>query len=397
MNEEGRNRALFPRPAPSPATKEWEKAGVVRFRTSDFGLRTSSFPLSSRAFSLLEVLGVLVVIAFLAAILLPVVIRRVDFAAWSSENAALSSMATALKQYVVQSNSIPDQTTWVTAIASQLNLASANVATTPRNYSRAFLIDTSGWLGTALASGPWTQPPGGTVQAPGGLNAPTNSRLMIVSTIGGPPQGLPVSSGKPSTAAFNDIWNTSLNAKPSTWKAWSGKGEDLVIQRINLDPLFHHVILVNGSIGGLAISPQRDQREPDASGRCRDEHLLPGRERARPVHANTNLMAQEIIRNDLSRVFEYGVWRDQLYGGTTNGVLVGLDLLAASFFTSAPASSSGTTPQAFLGFMTSYMNGYMSWAAMNFSYNGTGSYTDGSFAPYNETIGALNNIAGPVQ
>src|ERR1035441_9394685 len=62
---------------------------------------------------------------------------------------------------------------------------------------------------------------------------------MIVSTVAGPP--LPVSSGQSSS--FDTIWNTPLRAKPSTWTAWTGRGEDLVIQRINLDPLFCRVIL----------------------------------------------------------------------------------------------------------------------------------------------------------
>ena len=77
-------------------------------------------------------------------------------AAWSSETASLSAMADALKLYVVRSDAIPDQNQWYTAISSQLGLSTNQITTTPRNYSRAFLIDNGGWLGTP----PWSPAPG---------------------------------------------------------------------------------------------------------------------------------------------------------------------------------------------------------------------------------------------
>ena len=191
-------------------------------------------PDSRRGFSLIEFIGVLAVIAVLAAALVPAVIKRVDFTAWSSETASLAAMADALKLYIVRSNAIPDQTQWSTAIGSQLGLSPNEITTTPRNYSRAFLIDTSGWLGTApFSSGYWTQSPIGTTFTSG-------ARLMIVSTVAGPP--LPVTSGKPGYAAFTNIWNTPLRASPWPTTTWNGRGEDLVT-RINLDPMFCRVIL----------------------------------------------------------------------------------------------------------------------------------------------------------
>src|ERR1039458_8813301 len=185
---------------------------------------------SRRGFTLLELVGVLAVMAILAAVLVPVAVKRLDTSAWSTETASLSAMADALKLYIVRSNSIPDQTQWATAISGQLGLAPNQITTTPRKYSRAYLIDTDGWLGTALASGPWTQPSVGTAFTGG-------ARLMIVSTVGGPQ--LPVIS----PASFKTIWNTPLHASPWPTTTWAGRGEDLVIQRINLDPLFCRVIL----------------------------------------------------------------------------------------------------------------------------------------------------------
>ena len=64
-------------------------------------------------------------------------------------------MKDALVQHILRSNNIPSQSTWAAAISTELGLATANITTTPRNYSRAFLFDANGWLGTALASGDW--------------------------------------------------------------------------------------------------------------------------------------------------------------------------------------------------------------------------------------------------
>jgi prepilin-type N-terminal cleavage/methylation domain-containing protein len=372
---------------PDFARNEWD--AVERVPTALRGCR--------RAFSLIELIGVLAIISILAALMVPSVVKRVDLAAWSSESATLGAMADALKQSIVQSNSIPDTNQWYNVISTQLGLAPANVLTNSRGYRRAFLIDASGWLGSApFNSGYWNQSPGGTTdQTPWATNGPIGCRLMIVSTIGG--TDLPVSSGPLGPAAFSDIWNTAQGATPSTW-SWNYTN-DLVIQRINLDPLFHHVILINGALtlsgqGYFSINGSSPVPVPPG-GAGTNTYYLDGSLLAL-YGIGTNLMAQEIIRGDLSRVFEYSIWRDQVYGGTTNGVLTGLDLLAATFFANAAPGSAppGASPQGVLGMMTSYMNGYMSWAAMSpcFSYGGTnGIYTNGSFAPYNAIHGALTS------
>ena len=67
---------------------------------------------------------------------------------------------------------------------------------------------------------------------------------MILSTLH---RALPVSSGvAASTNVFNDIWATRDGEVPPGWPAeWARRGEELIIQRINLAPLFKQVILQN--------------------------------------------------------------------------------------------------------------------------------------------------------
>jgi hypothetical protein len=299
-------------------------------------------------------------------------------------------MKDALVQHILRTNNIPgSQAAWAIATSSELGLASANITTNPRHYRRAYLIDTGGWLGTALASGDWNQGPGGETMPP------TNSRLMIVSTI--------ARSDVPASINFNETWawNSVQNPtnKPPSWSSFSGTGDDICIQRINLDPLFHHVILINGALnfggrGYFSINTNTSSPLPvpvvpsDINSYYLDGSVLYLYDATR-----TNTV-QEVIRKDLSRVFEYGLWRDQINRGTTTNVLSGLSAIAATFYTYPPPGGwtnnlnpGGGTPQAVFGLLNSFMNGYATWAAQCFGYSGTNIAT---YPPYEEIHDALN-------
>jgi prepilin-type N-terminal cleavage/methylation domain-containing protein len=355
-----------------------------------------------RGFSLIEMIGVLAIVALLAATLAPVVIKRIDFAAWNTESASLSAMADALTQHAVRSGNIPCAINyaWVRAITNELALASNNIAVTPRGWSRAYLIDPGGWLGSALASGDWNQSQGGITNA-------FNARVMIVSCMS---MQLPVSSGiMSSPSAFSDIWNTPVNAKPAnaTWANWQGKGGDLLIQRVNLQPLFHRVILVNGMTNGhpeewqgsFSINANATNNVP-MGGAGMNSFYLDGSVLGLYTNNPPSLMAQEIIKSDLSRVCEYGVWQDLINLGLTNNPPTDLGSIAASFYTNTPpiGSTNWGTPAVVLGLMTAYMNGYSSWAAQGFTYPPVGTNAT-YFTPYNEltsAIGAFSQGGGVV-
>src|SRR5690349_676755 len=93
---------------------------------------------SRRAFSLIELVGVLAVLAVLAASLVPVMLKRLDRAAWLAESSSLSSLADGLTQHILRRYNIPAPTTWAQALAAELNLAPTNISNTPRHYARAF-------------------------------------------------------------------------------------------------------------------------------------------------------------------------------------------------------------------------------------------------------------------
>src|SRR5437763_773259 len=84
------------------------------FRHSSFLIRHSD-----RAFSLIELVGVLAVIAILAAVMVPALIRQIDKIAGDQESASLKSFGDALQQSIMRKRYVPSTTDWATNIAPE--------------------------------------------------------------------------------------------------------------------------------------------------------------------------------------------------------------------------------------------------------------------------------------
>jgi hypothetical protein len=85
---------------------------------------------------------------------------------------------------------------------------------------------------------------------------------------------------------------------------------------------------------------------------------------------NSTLDSQQILARDGSFVYDQGVWRGSIVGGTSVG---GLDIgSVVSKFLAAPGNSAaGASTQAqVVQAMRDYMDAYEAWAASNFSNNG---------------------------
>lgn len=189
-------------------------------------------------FSLIELIGVVAVLAILAALILPSIIRRVDNAARIKEGNDLLAISNSIALNVMRTRVIPTNAAgvndWARFVAAWTRTASNQVAVNPRRNPRAYVLDTNGWFNQlAIATN-------------GSPNQPINARALLLSSMD-PARPLPNLSLRLATAEFNAIWNTAENVRPATatWTNWGGRGEDLVIQRIDYEPLFHRVIVVN--------------------------------------------------------------------------------------------------------------------------------------------------------
>lgn len=326
----------------------------------------ASYP--NRAFTLVEMIGVLAIVGIIAALLVPVAVRQIDRAAWKKEVSDLGAISNALVLQVVRNASIPGPTNWAQVASAFTQLPVATITTTPRGFTRALLVDGSGWSATNTY---YSQDANGTPVVPNG------ARAMIVSCIA--VTNLPVASSVVSAATFNNIWNTQDQTKPTSWSGWNGSGTDLVIQRLNFQPLFHRLVLWvrdpssapyyginNSSLTLLSTSNNVDSYFLDTS--------------VLNMYTNSTLVLTEIIKSDMSRVFDSGVWRDRISAGPPASVGTNLDSVAYNFVTSAAPSGSlkGDTVYGTAEMLLSYMLAYSSWSGTSpscFSYYGGGQAT----------------------
>jgi prepilin-type N-terminal cleavage/methylation domain-containing protein len=206
-------------------------------------------------FTMIEMVGVLALVAILAVVMLPSVIKQVDQAAWTRETSDLKEIGEALERSIVRTKTVPNVAGIAAAVAEEMALPVNAITTTPRGRARAFLMDPSLRIdGLAPGALPYEQDEEG-------ASAPVSARVLIVSSL---MDALPVTSGVPTQAAFNNIWDAGENEVPTGW-AWTGRGEDLRIRRINLGPKFHRLMLLNRVNESISVENRPQYSVEDSS------------------------------------------------------------------------------------------------------------------------------------
>jgi type II secretory pathway pseudopilin PulG len=180
---------------------------------------------ASAAFTLIEMIGVLAIMAVLASVLVPNVLRSLDRAAVRAEASTLDALGEQTKLYLRVNGTAPTVANWTTQIGSFADIAPVDIATNKRAMARTYLLEPS--------------------------VAPTPApRALILSSMRAG-LALPTSANITTSAQFQSLWQTADNALPSaaswagwsTWSAVANSGEYLLIERVNLLPIYNSDLL----------------------------------------------------------------------------------------------------------------------------------------------------------
>jgi hypothetical protein len=194
--------------------------------------------------------------------------------------------------------------------------------------------------------------------------APSSARIALVGSIGQP---LPNINGAITTANFNNIWNAAQGTVPSylTGQGWAGTADDLVIQRVSIDQLFHHLVLTTRdytSAAGYSINTTASHNTVTYNATGLDSYYLHGTTVG--LWDAKGLTNRFLLTGDISFTFDGGMWQSQLTGGSADnsGVATNFAAAAAAFVATPLVGKSGSTAQSVLSAFYGFMYGYTVWA-----------------------------------
>ena len=313
-----------------------------RIDSPDKLMKTNCSPVSGqparRAFTLIEMIGVMAVIAITAAMILPPLISQTDSLVAGQELATTQSFITALQNNIQRNHVIPSATNWVSIVATELGMNPTNVAYTVRNTPRVLLIDTNGFGKMTL---PYTENSAG---MPDALTNSTLPRFLIVSSLGSTlPAALTTSNnvnGYLGPTDFNNLWSAANGTVPTNgaWTGWRGKASDITVQRLNVGYLFAHLVLSNLDPTNAFFSVNGSALITLPANTASNSYYLTATVLSLYL-ANTNLEATQVLNNDSSWVFSGGGWRNSAAPAPgISGVNLGTNSAAAAVLSSAASA-----------------------------------------------------------
>ncbi len=198
-----------------------------------------------QAFTLIEMIGVIAIIAILAAVISPSVIKQLQSARQDAEDKTLSFLADGLIDYVLENRIIPQSGegsgTWATNIATQMDSPTEKVYENDPGNSRRYWFDPATNLnGLSDNSASYNQNTVSAANISGDAttstaSALTNPRAMIISDLSpGGTNNILVASVAHNSTNFAAAWDqTGTLTESSTLK----------IKRINFSQMFKTLTL----------------------------------------------------------------------------------------------------------------------------------------------------------
>jgi hypothetical protein len=187
--------------------------------------------------------------------------------------------------------------------------------------------------------------------------------MILVSAIARPePPVLDTSTGVP----FDNVWSTPDGYKPSVWSTWTGKGEDLIVQRINVSPLFHRLVLVNrDTINAPSFTVDGTNRVSVPSGGAGWSRFYLDGTVVGLCDSSGTLRRRVVLTRDESLVFEGDMWSDYVvYEGSNEMLANEFADLAARFMdiSWAPGAHQGADQQGAVVSIFNFLLVYTLWA-----------------------------------
>lgn len=181
------------------------------------------FRTGNLGFTMIEMIGVLAVMAILAAVVTPNALHTLDRAAVRAEQDTLHNLGEQTKLFFNVNGWIPGMNilTWDGDLANFASLAPADITTNKRQMIRQFVVDPN--------------------------PAARFQRAMFISSMR---PGVALGPAA-TTAAFANVWDWNTNdltasPPPAGWNQWNATNvEFLVIERVSLQGCFMNVVLTN--------------------------------------------------------------------------------------------------------------------------------------------------------
>ncbi|MFK8066679.1 MAG: type II secretion system protein [Gammaproteobacteria bacterium] len=177
-------------------------------------------------FTLIEMIGVMAIIAILASTLAPSIIKDIDRAVGEGEQENLQTLSHDLEIYIRENKAIPSASDWVNAVSSVSTHPVNKISQNKRFFNRGYYVDPRFFTNSDSNFSTYTQTSGLT-------SVPNSPRIMIVSNLNSNAPAAPTTS-----TAFNAIWDQTSGVSLL-------EGENIKIERVNLKGLFHRVLLTN--------------------------------------------------------------------------------------------------------------------------------------------------------